>query len=68
MFSRNIYKRSSENQWYLNKTYKAPLLLRPPEKYDGPAQDAPHLQMSYLPAEDPRAERKRPYRDPLPQM
>lgn len=22
MFSRNIYKRSSENQWYLNKTYK----------------------------------------------
>ena len=22
MFSRNIYKRSAENQWYLNKTYK----------------------------------------------
>lgn len=22
MFSRNIYKRSSENQWYLNKSYK----------------------------------------------
>lgn len=22
MFSKNIYKRSSENQWYLNKTYK----------------------------------------------
>ena len=22
MFSRNIYKRSSENKWYLNKTYK----------------------------------------------
>ena len=22
MFSRNIYKLSSENQWYLNKTYK----------------------------------------------
>jgi DNA-directed RNA polymerase subunit RPC12/RpoP len=22
IFSRNIYKRSSENQWYLNKTYK----------------------------------------------
>ena len=22
MFSRNIYKRSSENQWYLNRTYK----------------------------------------------
>lgn len=22
MFSRNIYKRSSENQWYLGKTYK----------------------------------------------
>ena len=22
MFSRNVYKRSSENQWYLNKTYK----------------------------------------------
>ena len=22
MFSRNIYKRSSENQWYLNKYYK----------------------------------------------
>lgn len=22
MFSRNIYKRSSENQWYLKKTYK----------------------------------------------
>ena len=21
MFSRNIYKRSSENQWYLNKSY-----------------------------------------------
>ena len=25
MFSRNIYKRSAENQWYLDKTYK----LRP---------------------------------------
>ncbi len=22
IFSRNIYKRSAENQWYLNKTYK----------------------------------------------
>ena len=22
MFSRNIYKRTQENQWYLNKTYK----------------------------------------------
>ena len=22
IFSRNVYKRSSENQWYLNKTYK----------------------------------------------
>ena len=22
VFSRNIYKRSAENQWYLNKTYK----------------------------------------------
>lgn len=22
MFSRNVYKRSTENQWYLNKTYK----------------------------------------------
>lgn len=22
MFSKNIYKRSAENQWYLNKTYK----------------------------------------------
>ena len=22
MFSRNIYRRSSENQWYLNKTYR----------------------------------------------
>lgn len=22
MFSRNIYKRSSENQWYLSKTYR----------------------------------------------
>ena len=22
MFSKNTYKRSSENQWYLNKTYK----------------------------------------------
>ena len=22
MFSKNIYKRSKENQWYLNKTYK----------------------------------------------
>lgn len=22
LFSKNIYKRSSENQWYLNKTYK----------------------------------------------
>lgn len=22
MFSKNIYKRSSENQWYMNRTYK----------------------------------------------
>ena len=22
MFSRNVYKRTQENQWYLNKTYK----------------------------------------------
>ncbi len=27
MFSKNIYKRSSENQWYLNKTYRLRALI-----------------------------------------
>jgi predicted SprT family Zn-dependent metalloprotease len=27
MFSKNVYKRSKENQWYLNKTYKLRLFF-----------------------------------------
>ena len=68
MFSRNIYKRSAENQWYLDKTYKTASLLRPTEKHDAAAQDPSHLQMSGLQTKNPDSPREGTYRDPLSKM
>ena len=64
MFSRNVYKRSSENQVFLNKTYK----IRHWFYTEDPVwseKDTPHLPLSILQTEDPCTKRQGQDRDPL---
>ena len=68
MFSRNIYKRSAENQWYLDKTYKLRLFFARQKNMMTAAQDPSHLQMSGLQTKNPDSPREGTYRDPLSKM
>ena len=67
MFSRNIYKRSTENQTYLAKTRRLRTWFST-QKNLLAQRKTHHIQMSHLPPENPCTERKRKDRNPLSQM
>ena len=60
MFSRNIYKRSEENRWFLNKTSNMRGFWS-----NTADEELPYLQMSRMWTEDQNSKRKRKDRSPL---
>ena len=63
MFSRNIYKRSEENRWFLNKTSNMRGFWSN-RKYTAD-EELPYLQMSRMWTEDQNSKRKRKDRSSL---